>query len=79
MAVGVAILGCTGSIGRSALSVIERHPDRFRVVALAAHRSADELAAAARRHNGAVAVLADGGYANGDGSVRGGRSSRSIE
>jgi 1-deoxy-D-xylulose-5-phosphate reductoisomerase len=76
VAVGVAILGCTGSIGRSALSVIERHPDRFRVVALAAHRSADELAAAARRHGGAVAVLADGGFAgaNGDGSVRSGRS-----
>ncbi|MDQ3045071.1 MAG: 1-deoxy-D-xylulose-5-phosphate reductoisomerase [Chloroflexota bacterium] len=33
--VGVAILGSTGSIGRQTLSVIDRHPDRFKVVALA--------------------------------------------
>ena len=32
----VAILGSTGSIGRQALDVIARHPDRFTVVALAA-------------------------------------------
>jgi 1-deoxy-D-xylulose-5-phosphate reductoisomerase len=69
MALGVAILGCTGSIGRSALSVIERHPDRFHVVALAAHRSADELAALARRHGNAVAVLADEGIARTNGAA----------
>ena len=33
---GVAILGSTGSIGQSALSVVDAHPDRLRVVALAA-------------------------------------------
>ncbi len=32
----IAILGCTGSIGRSALAVVEAHPDRLRVVAIAA-------------------------------------------
>jgi 1-deoxy-D-xylulose-5-phosphate reductoisomerase len=32
----IAILGSTGSIGRSALDVIAAHPDRLRVVALAA-------------------------------------------
>ena len=42
---GVAILGATGSIGRSALRVMERHRDRFRVVALTAHENADALAA----------------------------------
>lgn len=31
---GVAVLGSTGSIGVSALNVLRRHPDRFRVVAL---------------------------------------------
>ncbi|HEX6559741.1 MAG TPA: hypothetical protein VF021_09775, partial [Longimicrobiales bacterium] len=39
MSVGVAILGCTGSIGRSALAVLSRHRDQFHVVALAAHRN----------------------------------------
>ena len=33
---GVAILGSTGSIGRSTLEVIRRNPERFRVVSLAA-------------------------------------------
>ena len=32
----IAILGSTGSIGRSTLSVAESYPDRFQVVALAA-------------------------------------------
>src|SRR4029453_14021575 len=32
----VAILGSTGSIGQSALAVVSAHPDRLRVVALAA-------------------------------------------
>jgi 1-deoxy-D-xylulose-5-phosphate reductoisomerase len=40
----VALLGSTGSIGRSALSVLRRHPDEFHVVALAANRNAAELA-----------------------------------
>jgi len=33
---GISILGSTGSIGCATLDVIARHPDRFRVVALAA-------------------------------------------
>ena len=32
----IAILGSTGSIGRSALAVVDAHPDRLRVTALAA-------------------------------------------
>lgn len=39
----VAVLGSTGSIGRSTLEVIRRHPGRFEVAALAAHRSVGEL------------------------------------
>ncbi len=35
----VAILGSTGSIGRQALDVISRHPDRFTVVGLAAGKN----------------------------------------
>jgi 1-deoxy-D-xylulose-5-phosphate reductoisomerase len=40
----VAILGSTGSIGRQALDVISRNPDRFDVVALAAGRNVELLA-----------------------------------
>jgi 1-deoxy-D-xylulose-5-phosphate reductoisomerase len=39
----VVILGSTGSIGRSALDVISRYPDRFRVVGLTAHRNTELL------------------------------------
>jgi 1-deoxy-D-xylulose-5-phosphate reductoisomerase len=46
----VAVLGCTGSVGTQALDVIAAHPDRFRVVALAAGRSAERLGALAARH-----------------------------
>jgi 1-deoxy-D-xylulose-5-phosphate reductoisomerase len=40
---GVAVLGATGSIGLSTLDVIARHPGRFRIVALSAHRQVDAL------------------------------------
>jgi 1-deoxy-D-xylulose-5-phosphate reductoisomerase len=41
--VGIAILGATGSIGRSALAVLARQRDRYRVVAVTAHRSREAL------------------------------------
>jgi 1-deoxy-D-xylulose-5-phosphate reductoisomerase len=40
----IVILGSTGSIGRQALDVVSRQPDRLEVVALAAGRSAERLA-----------------------------------
>jgi 1-deoxy-D-xylulose-5-phosphate reductoisomerase len=39
----LAILGSTGSIGTSTLDLVRCHPDRFRVVALAAGRNLTEL------------------------------------
>lgn len=45
----IAILGSTGSIGRSSLEVIARFPDRFRVRYLTAHRNVDLLAQQIRR------------------------------
>src|SRR5690606_20334984 len=60
VALGVALLGSTGSIGRSALAVLERHTDRFRLVALAANRRAAELAAQVVRYRPEFAVLVDG-------------------
>jgi 1-deoxy-D-xylulose-5-phosphate reductoisomerase len=41
----VVVLGSTGSVGTQALDVIRRHPDRFRVVGLAAGGSQPELLA----------------------------------
>ena len=55
----VALLGSTGSIGRQAVDVLEQHADRFRVVALASGRNADELAEQAARLRPAVVSLAD--------------------
>jgi 1-deoxy-D-xylulose-5-phosphate reductoisomerase len=45
----IAILGSTGSIGRSTLSVVESYPQRFAVVALAAGRNLDILFEQAKR------------------------------
>lgn len=42
--VSIIILGSTGSIGRQALEVVSAHPDRFRVIGLAAQRNLDLLA-----------------------------------
>ena len=55
----IAVLGATGSIGASALDVIARHPDRFRVSALAAHRNVEALAALCVRFVPDLAVIAD--------------------
>ena len=45
---GVVVLGSTGSVGTQALDVISRHPDEYRVVALAAGNNVDLLAEQAR-------------------------------
>ena len=45
----VSLVGSTGSIGTQAVDVVEAAPDRFRVVAIAAQRSADLLAEQALR------------------------------
>jgi 1-deoxy-D-xylulose-5-phosphate reductoisomerase len=41
--IGVAVLGSTGSIGQNTLDVLARHPQQFRVVALAAGRNVEAL------------------------------------
>ena len=55
----VAILGSTGSIGRATLSVIARHSDRFRVVAVCAHNSVAEVAEQVVEYAVPVAVIVD--------------------
>jgi len=55
----LTILGATGSIGRSTLDVVARHPDRYRVFALAAQRRDDALYEQCLRHAPRYAALAD--------------------
>ena len=54
----IAILGSTGSIGRSALAVVDAHPDRLAVTGLAAGANAARLAEQASRHRPAVVSMA---------------------
>ncbi len=60
----IAILGSTGSIGRSALQVIEQFPNRFQVVALAAGRNVDLLIEQIQRFRPKVAAVLDQELAN---------------
>lgn len=53
----VTLLGATGSIGRSTLDVVARHPGEYRVHALTAHTSVDELLALCIAHKPDLAVL----------------------
>ncbi|WP_175940136.1 1-deoxy-D-xylulose-5-phosphate reductoisomerase [Caballeronia sp. BCC1704] len=55
----LTLLGSTGSIGDSTLDVVERHPDRFSVYALTAHRNGDKLVAQCLRFQPEVAVVGD--------------------
>jgi 1-deoxy-D-xylulose-5-phosphate reductoisomerase len=57
--IGVAVLGSTGSIGDSTLDVLRQHPDRFRVVALAAQRNISRLAEQCVQFRPEVVALAD--------------------
>jgi 1-deoxy-D-xylulose-5-phosphate reductoisomerase len=56
----IAILGSTGSIGRSALAVVDAHADRLQVVGLAAGENAELLAAQMARYRPRVAAMATG-------------------
>lgn len=60
----IAILGSTGSIGTQALEVAAANPDRFEIVALAAHHNDKLLAEQLDRFRPALAVLADGAAAD---------------
>ncbi len=55
----ITILGATGSIGKSTLDVIKRQPERYKVYALTAHTSVQELAEQCKEFNPKYAVLAD--------------------
>ena len=57
----IAILGATGSIGKSTLDLVERNPERFEVVAVTAATNSEALADIARRTGAKFAAVADEG------------------
>nr|WP_313971425.1 1-deoxy-D-xylulose-5-phosphate reductoisomerase [uncultured Neisseria sp.] len=59
----LTILGSTGSIGESTLDVVSRHPEKFRVFALAGHRQVDKLAAQCKQFRPEYAVVGDADHA----------------
>ena len=59
----LTILGSTGSIGESTLDVISRHPEKFRVFALAGHKQVEKLAAQCQTFRPEYAVVADAEHA----------------
>jgi len=56
---GITVLGATGTIGVNTLDVIARHPERFKVVALTAHRNVDKLFAQCQAFQPDYAVMVD--------------------
>ena len=55
----VSILGATGSIGLNTLEVISRHPDKYTVFALSAHKSWKKMLLLCKTHMPTYAVLSD--------------------
>ena len=55
----LTLLGATGSIGDSTLDLVARHPDRFTVHALTAHRNLDKLFTHCVAFRPEVAVVGD--------------------
>jgi 1-deoxy-D-xylulose-5-phosphate reductoisomerase len=59
----LVVLGSTGSVGVSTLDVAARHPDRFEILALTAHRRIDLLFEQCRQFAPRYAVAADADHA----------------
>jgi 1-deoxy-D-xylulose-5-phosphate reductoisomerase len=59
----LVVLGSTGTIGEATLDVAARHPEQFRVLALAAHGNHEALFAQCERFRPDIAVLVDRGAA----------------
>ena len=55
----LAILGSTGSIGQSALGLVDLYPERFEVVALAANRNSELLFEQAAKYHPSLVALHD--------------------
>ena len=55
----LAILGATGSIGDSTLNVVRRHPEKFIVYALSAHKNVDKTIQLVKEFNPVHVVITD--------------------
>jgi len=55
----ITVLGATGSIGKSTLDVIQRHPDRFKAYALTANSQVDLMVQQCLAHQPKFAVMVD--------------------
>ncbi|PKY10241.1 1-deoxy-D-xylulose-5-phosphate reductoisomerase [Acidithiobacillus marinus] len=55
---GICILGATGSIGKSTLDVLSRHPETFRVVALTGNQRVQEMLELCKIHQPEQVVMA---------------------
>jgi 1-deoxy-D-xylulose-5-phosphate reductoisomerase len=55
----IVVLGSTGSVGKSVLAVAKRHPDKFRVMAIASRSNAELLAEQANEFRPAYLAIAD--------------------
>jgi 1-deoxy-D-xylulose-5-phosphate reductoisomerase len=55
----IVILGSTGSIGRQALEVIDQHPDKFKVLGLAANDELDLLEAQVKKYHPRLVALGE--------------------
>ena len=55
----IVVLGSTGSIGRQALEVIDRHPDKFKLLGLAAYNKLDLLEAQVKKYQPRLVALGD--------------------
>lgn len=56
----IALLGSTGSIGRQVLEVVDRYPEKFKIVSLAAGKNAAVLCEQINKYKPEVATLSDG-------------------
>ena len=63
----IAVLGCTGSIGKNTLEVVAKQPERFNLVGLSAHRKVDELFELGRKFDVDWVACTDPESANGIG------------
>lgn len=61
---GLAILGATGSIGRSTLDVVARSPEEFRVEVLSAQRNVAAMAELVQRFRPRLAIMVDAAAAD---------------
>lgn len=55
----ISVIGSTGSIGRNVLRIVQVHPERFRIVALAARRNGEMLLQQAKKFRPKLACLFD--------------------